>query len=161
MQCGRGCSPWGPICPFPLPPSSSLPQGWAGLQPASSSLDLLGPFVLQTAGSVYTPVNFLSLSLAIPQFKLVTHKSSLRLPSGHSGPVLTLSNAAHPSPFRPHLLVADAGVWGIFLLEVAFRHVICGFYLFFPSRSGCPPRFKNFPQTRQYEGFLVFGNFLY
>ena len=71
------------------------------------------------------------------------------MPSGHSGPVLTLSNAARSSPFRPHLVVADAGVWGTFLLGVAFRHVICGVYLLFPSQSGCPPRFKNFPQTRQ------------
>ena len=62
-----------------------------------------------------------SLSFVVPQFKLVTHKSSLRLSSGHSGPVLTLSNAAGSSPFRSHLLVADAGVWGIFLLGVAFR----------------------------------------
>ena len=158
MQCGRGCSPWCRACPFPLPAASSLWRGWAGLQPASSSLDLLGPFVLRTAGSVFGPVNFLSLSLAIPQFKLETHKSSLRLSSGHSGPVLTLSNATGSSPFRPHLLVADAGVWGTFLLGVAFRHIICGFYLLFPSQSGCPPRFKNFPQTHQCEGFLVFGN---
>ena len=71
------------------------------------------------------------LSLAIPQFKLLSHVSSLQLPSGHAGPVLTLSNADRPSPFRPHLLVADAGIWGTFLLGVAFRHVICGFYLFF------------------------------
>ena len=72
-----------------------------------------------------------------------------------------LSDAASSSPFRPHLLVADAGVWGTFLLGVAFRHVICRFYLFFSSQLGCPLRFKNFPQTRQCEGFLVFGNFLY
>ena len=102
-----------------------------------------------------------SLSFAVPQFKLVTHKGSLRLPSGHSGPVLTLSNAACSSPFHPYLLVADEGVWDTLLLGVAFRHVICGFYLFFPSQLGCPLRFKNFPQTRQCEGFLVFGNFLY
>ena len=56
---------------------------------------------------------------------------SLQLPSGHSGPVLNLSNAAPSSLFHPHLLVADAGVWGTFLLGVAFRCVICGFYLFF------------------------------
>ena len=37
-----------------------------------------------------------------------------------------------PSPFRPHLLVADAGVWGTFLLGVAFSHVICGPYLISP-----------------------------
>ena len=72
-----------------------------------------------------------SLSLAIPQFKLLSYGSSLWLPSGHSGPVLTLSNTAHSSPFSPHLLMADASVWGTFLLGVAFRHVICGFYLFF------------------------------
>ena len=71
-----------------------------------------------------------SLSFAIPQFKLLSHKSSLRLPSGHSGPVLTLSNAAGSSPFHSHLPVVDAGIWGTFLLGVAFRHVICGFYLF-------------------------------
>ena len=100
-----------------------------------------------------------SLSCAIPQFKLESHKSSLQLPSGHSGLILTLSNATCSSLFRPHLLVADAGVWGTFLLGVAFRHVICGFY--FSSQLGCPPRFENFPQTRHCEGFLVFGNFLY
>ena len=35
-------------------------------------------------------------------------------------PVLTLSNAAGSSPFRPLLLVAGADVWGTFLLGVAF-----------------------------------------
>ena len=48
------------------------------------------------------------------------------------GPVLTLSNAARSSLFHPHLLVAGAGVWGTFLLGVAFRHVIWGPYLIFP-----------------------------
>ena len=46
--------------------------------------------------------------------------------------VLTLSSAAHSSPFRPYLLVAGVGVWGTFLLGVAFRHIICGPYLIFP-----------------------------
>ena len=160
MQRGRGCGPRGQACPFPLPPASCLRRGWAGPQPVSSSLNLLRPFVLRMAGLCSGRLIF-SLSLAVPQFKLVTHKSSLRLSSGHSGPVLTLSNAARSSPFSPHLLVADAGVWGTSLLGVAFRHVICGLYLFFPSQSGCPLRFKNFPQTRQCKGFLVFGNFLY
>ena len=31
-------------------------------------------------------------------------------------------------------------------------HVICGFYLF-SSQLGCPPRFENFPQAHQCEGF--------
>ena len=144
--------------PFPSPPASCLWRVWAVCS-RLAPLDLLGPFVLWTAGSVFRPVNV--LSFAVPQFKLVTHKSSLQLPSGHSGPVLTLSNAARSSPFCPHLLVVDAGIWGTFLLGVAFRHVICGFYLFFPSQLGGPLRFKNFPQTLHCEGFLVFGSFLY
>ena len=36
--------------------------------------------------------------------------SSLRLLLGHSGPVLTLSNAARASLLSPGLLVADAGI---------------------------------------------------
>ena len=101
---------------------------------------------------MFRPVSFLSLSFAVPQFKLVTHKSPLRLPSGHSGPVLTLSNAAGSSPFRPHLLVADAGVWGTFLLGVAFRHVICGFYLFFlPVRL--PSEIQKLPPDLPVQGF--------
>ena len=93
-----------------------------------------------------------SLSLAIPQFKLLSHVSSLRLPSGHSGPVLTLSNAAGSSPSHPHLLVADAGVWGTFLLGVAFRHVICGFYLFFlPVRL--PSKIRKLPPDPPVRGF--------
>ena len=99
---------------------------------------------------MFRPVNF--LSFAIPQFKLLSHKSSLRLPSGHSGPVLTLSNAARSSPLRPHLLVADAGVWGTFLLGVAIRHVICGFYLFFlPIRL--PSKIRKLPPESPVRGF--------
>ena len=48
--------------------------------------------------------------VAIPQSGLLAQVSSLRLPSGHSGPVLTLSNAARTSLPNPHLLVADAGI---------------------------------------------------
>ena len=77
MQFGRGCPLWGRVCPFPLPPASCLRQGWAGLQLASSSLELLSPFVLRTASRVFGPVNFLSLSPAIPQFKGLSHVSSL------------------------------------------------------------------------------------
>ena len=51
----------GPSLPLSTPPASCLRRGWAGPQPASSSLDLLGPFVLRTARSVFGLVNFLSL----------------------------------------------------------------------------------------------------
>ena len=54
---------------------------------------------------------FFLLFLAIPQCGLLSHVSSLRLSSGHSGPVLTLSNAAHASQFSPCLLVVDTSVW--------------------------------------------------
>ena len=131
MPFGGGAVSGAQFAPFPSPLPPASRGEWAGLPPASSSLEFLSPFVLQTAGSVFGLVNFLSLSLAIPQFKLLSHISSLRLPSGHSGPVLTLSNAARSSPFRPHLLGANASIWGTFPLGVAFRHVICGFYLFF------------------------------
>ena len=157
---------WEPVCslvgdavslaefapfPSPLPPASG--GGWAGPPPASSSLELLSlSFVLPMARSVwlapFLPVNFLCLSLAIPQLKLLSHVSSLRLPSGHSGPVFTLSNAARSSPFSPHLLVADASVWGTFLLRVAFRHVICGFYLFF-SPVRLPSEIQKLPPDLQ------------
>ena len=143
MQCGRGCCLWSRACPFPLPPVSSLRRGlraflWTFSDPLFCELP-----------AVCSGQLIFFFSLVIPQFKLVTHKSSLRLSSGHSGPVLTLSNAPCSSPFRPHLLVVDVGVWGTFLLGVAFRHVICGFYLFFSFQLGCPLRFKNFPQTHQ------------
>ena len=114
--------------------SLAIPQ-FKLLSHASSSLLLFSPLFCELAGSAlgygFLEVNSLSLPLAIPQFKLLSHVSSLRLPSGHSSPVLTVSNATRSSLFSPRLLVADASVWGTFLLGVAFRHVICGFYLLF------------------------------
>ena len=50
---------------------------------------------------------FFGLSLAIPQFALLSHVNSLRLPLGHSGQVFILSNAALASLFSPCLLMAD------------------------------------------------------
>ena len=56
---------------------------------------------------------------------------------------------------------APACWWRMRVLGVAFRHVICGFYLFIYFSSGlcCPLRFQGSPQTRHWECFLVFGNF--
>ena len=65
--------------------------------------------------------------IAIPQSGLLSQVSSLRLPSGHSGPVLTLSNAAGASLSGPFLLVVDASGSAASPLGVAVRHVICGF----------------------------------
>ena len=41
---------------------------------------------------------FLSVSLAVARFRLLSQGSSLRLPSGHSGPVLTLRMPPAPLP---------------------------------------------------------------
>ena len=112
----EGVASLGLSLPLSPPPASYLQRGWAG-----SSLEFLSRFVLRTADSVFGPVNY---------SPLLSH-SFKELPPialGAFGPVLTLSNTACSSPFRPLLLVAGVGVWGTFLLGVAFRHVICGPY---------------------------------
>ena len=86
----------------------------------------MGKFCLSLSSFFF----FFPLSLAVPQFGLLSHVSSLRLPSGHSGPVLTLSTAAHASLFSPRLLVADVSVLATCLLGFSVRRVICGFYFF-------------------------------
>ena len=65
--------------------------------------------------------------MAIPQSGLLSQVSSLRLPSGHSGPVLTLSNAAQASLSSLRLLVADVNFCAASPLGVAIRHIICEF----------------------------------
>ena len=82
------------------------------------------PLCFANHRGVFWPVNF----SALPQFKKSLPPTAVRA----FWPVLTLSNAAGSSPLRPLLLVAGAGVWGTFLLGVAFRHVICGPYLISP-----------------------------
>ena len=85
---------------------------------------------------------------AIPQFGLLSQVSSLRLPSGHSGLVLPLSNAACSSLLSPHLLVEDASIWATSLLRVAVKaRNLWGLYIYFSSRLCYPLRFKNSPQT--------------
>ena len=62
--------------------------------------------------------------------------------------------------FHPHLLVADAGVWGTFLLGVAFRHVICGFYLFFLPVS-LPSKIQKLPPDPPLQVFPGVRKLLY
>ena len=114
MQFGRGCHLWDRDCPSPSgsgchPPASLSPAGdglvcsrltlvWYSLSPwfceqAKLCLRLelfVGKFSLSL---------FFSLFLTIPQFALLFHISSLRLSSGHSDMVLTLSmQSAPPCP---------------------------------------------------------------
>ena len=65
--------------------------------------------------------------IAIPQSGLLFQAGFLRLSSGHSGRVLTLSSAACASLPSLCLLVGNAGVCAAFLLGVTVGHVICGF----------------------------------
>ena len=135
---------------FPLPALAALtPLSLADDGLVHSQLPLLTPLFCDQAWRC------LSLSLltrvVIPGSGLLSQVSSLRLHSGHSGLVLTLSNAAHTSLPTPHLLVADAGVCAASPLGVTVGHVICGFKLFiyFSSQLCCPLRFQGFPQTHQ------------
>ena len=160
MQCGRGCGPWGRACPFPLP----LPPVSSGAGSVHSLRALLWTcsvplFCEQPA--VCSGQLIFSLSL------LLSHGLSCYLALAPSDCPQGIRPGPYPKVLippllsvRPHLLVADAGVWGTFLLGVAFRHVICGFYLFFlPVRL--PSEIRKLPETHQCEGFLVFGYFLY
>ena len=76
-------------------------------------------------------LSFFFPSPAIPQFGLLSHTNSLRLSSGHSGPVLTLSNAARASLISPRSFPVDASVWVTSPLGVVIRYVICGLFFFF------------------------------
>ena len=134
----RGCD-----CPFSAlaaPACLSL----AGDGSVCNWLALLIPLCVSGPGSVlgysFSPDSSLSLflslslslslSLAIPQSGLLSHISSLSLPLGHSGLVLTLSIASHASLSSPCLLVMDMSVWAASPLGVTVGHVICGFELF-------------------------------
>ena len=75
---------------------STPSRGISGPSPFSQGLPPTGYFVL----GFPTPLS-LSLSLAIPQFSLLSHVSSLRLSSGHSGPVLALSMQPTPPCSAP------------------------------------------------------------
>ena len=68
----------------------------------------------------------------IPRFGLLSHISSLRLSSGHSGPVLTLRTSYAACTFlpSPHSLVVDPSVWATSPLAVVLRCVFCGVFVF-------------------------------
>ena len=122
LPSGSGCCP-----PASLPLAG---WGWAEWEgPAGSQLALLwyllGPLFCEQAGcalgqgfsweSALSPSFFLCacLSPSIPEFGLLSHVSSLRLFSGHSGPVLTLSMYPH-FPVQPPLAAGQHGRLGYF-----------------------------------------------
>ena len=117
----KGVAPLGLSLPL-SPPRCILPpvgMGWLFSGVSQSPLFCKPPAVC--SGRLI----FLSLSHSLKKLPLIALRAF--------GPVLTLSNAGRSSPFRPYLLVVGAGVWGTFLLGVAFRLIICGPYIFPPS----------------------------
>ena len=141
---------WGRDCPLPaLAAHSCLFLMGDGL--VRSQLALFSPLFCERAWWCLRLGLFAGIT--IPQSGLLSQVSSLRLSSGDSGPVLTLSNAARASLSRPRLLEADASACTASPLGVAVRHVICGFSLFIycSSQLCCALRFQGLPQTRQWE----------
>ena len=117
--------------------------GWEGVASLGLSLPLSPPPCLLPPAGMGQLFSGVSQSLCFANsrqcvwavnFSLLSHSLKELPPTALRafGPVLTLSNAAYSSPFCSHLLVVGAGVWGTFLLGVAFRHVICGPYLISP-----------------------------
>ena len=128
MPSGSGCHP-----PASLPPARVGPVRcrlallWYSLSPLFCEWARLCLRLELFAGNF--SLSFF-LSLAIPQFGLLSHVSSLRLSSGHSGLVLTLSNAACASLFSPCSPLVDTSVWATSLLGVAVRCLVCWFFFF-------------------------------
>ena len=125
--------PWLPPSGAGCPHSPVPGRGWAYPQPTTSAYS----FDCEQAGLCISLGLF--AGVATPGSGLLSQVSSLRLPSGHSGLDLTLSNAARTSFPSPHLLVADAGICTASLLGITIGHVICGFKLFiyFSSHLCC------------------------
>ena len=51
--------------------------------------------------------------------------------------------------------------WWLWVLGVAYTHNLWVLFIYFSSQLCCPLRFQDSPQTRQWECFLVFGNFYF
>ena len=145
---GRGGSSGAESAPFPSPlPPTSSGDGPALLWSFSVPLFCEPPAVCLCQ---------LIFSLAVPQFK--------KAPSDCSQDV-----QASPCPKQccPLLSLPPPLVGGgyrrlrYFSVGSCFKAHNLWALFNFSSQLGCPPRFENFPQTRQCEGFLVVGNFLY
>ena len=115
---------WGCDCPL-LALAALAFLSLAGDGPVCSQLLLLTPVFCEHTWQCLR-LGFFHWG-SYPGSGLLFQVTSLRLPSGHSGPILTLSNEASTSLPSPRLLVADAGVCTASPLGVTFGHVICGF----------------------------------
>ena len=98
---------WGHDCPL-LALAALAPLSLAADGPVRSWLPMLSPLFCEQAWWCLSLGLF--AGVAIPGSGLLSPVSSLRLPSGHSSQVLTLSNAAWTSLPSPHLLLVGAGI---------------------------------------------------
>ena len=132
---------WGCDCPLPALAACH----WRGM--VCSRLILFSPLFCARAWRCLRTFRL----VAIPQSGLLAQVSSLRLPLGHSGLVLTLSNAACTSLPRPCLLVAGAGICAASLLGSYHwaRNLWVLIIYLFSSLLCCPLCFQGSPQTRQ------------
>ena len=133
------------------------------MQPASSPSVFAQSFVLWVCqatswnllqgSSLSLSLSFFFSSLAIPQFELLSHFSSFRLPLGHSGPVLTLrtEDAAGTSLSSACSLVVDVSVWATSLLAgLGAYSVGCVFFppsyvALWDSKTPTDPPVRGFP----------------
>ena len=91
-------------------------------------------------------------TLAIPPFGLLSHVSSLRLSSGHSGPVLTLSMQPAPPCSAPACWWPTQAS-GLLLHRELWLGEYSVIFFFSPSCLCCPLRFQN-PTDPLGRGFL-------
>ena len=168
---GWDCTfPSGSGCRAPPPPPTSLPLAgeWDHLQLASSPLVFTQSFVLWAGQAV--PQSFLQESSLSLSLFFLSHWLSHSLgcyimlaPSDCPQCIQTQSLPLSKQPTPPGS--SPARCWqtqasGLLLCQELCLAVwsVCVVF-FFPSQLCCPLRFQNSPQTHQWEGFLVFGNF--
>ena len=104
---------------------------------------LLEPFIGKVFWLVFFFFFFFLVSLVIPRFGLLFHIRSLRLSSGHSGQVLTLSTAGTATSPCP-AATCWWQMWASGPLLYQVWYVFCEFF-FSPSWLCCPLRFQNSP----------------
>ena len=105
-----------------------------------------------------------SLSLSLSGYPTVWVAISHWLPqivlrAFRPGPYAKLTTRV--SLFSPCSLLVDTRIWATSLLKLVLRCIfcVCLFVCLFNPWLCCPLRFQNSPQTRQWEGFLVFRKF--
>ena len=107
--------------------------------------------------------SFLFFLSGDPSVWVAISHSSLRMSTGHSGPILTLStDAAGTSLSSPQSLVADASIWANSQLAVEIRCVVYGFFVVVlppPPHGSVALWYSKTPQRPACERFSQCGNF--